>query len=492
MKEVLDVHALRMILEKSLSYLQPFFRQSEIENFIFDFSRDKSSIQRLISWMIIIGIIPDAPEKFVSQLLSICLNYYSFLVDYQLLNRKKSPLLKLDGKNSNLISGDTKRTIFWYSQNKNNISSKINEIDNEIREKYLNVNHKNKEKKSEEQKNEEQKNEEQKNEEQKNKEQKNKEQKNKEQKNKEQKNKEQKNDEPKNKLVMNQIDDNEETLFRINRIFTILILSDNDYEYSQGEERFAYASFLLASQFATIFSLPKLFVESLTFSLTKKFVELSMIGDLVAGGEKSIDNFARLDAKIAHYFPKVAEELHKYGNASQHFAMRWEMLLFADEHEIMSLFLIWDHIIFHSYSNKEGLKESGSDIEINNKSDDSENESHHKSDSENSSENSHEDILKPNPIKQVIDFINKRKIIECFVLSHVGQVAQNMNIFGGGKLVKKLQQYKDWNAEMIVEDAELIFENYSLDIKDKSKEKTQSEPQGIVGTIISTVLGLLK
>jgi hypothetical protein len=65
-----------------------------------------------------------------------------------------------------------------------------------------------------------------------------------------------------------------------------------------------------------------------------------------------MDRFLRprktiLDSAIEVADPRVAEELRKMHVNSIHFAMRWQMLLFADEHDFPDIWCIWDAIIAH-------------------------------------------------------------------------------------------------------------------------------------------------
>jgi hypothetical protein len=58
-------------------------------------------------------------------------------------------------------------------------------------------------------------------------------------------------------------------------------------------------------------------------------------------------HFNEMDEKLMVLVPGLMIPLRRAGQGSIHFALRWELLLFADEHTIKSLMLVWDHILIH-------------------------------------------------------------------------------------------------------------------------------------------------
>jgi hypothetical protein len=59
----------------------------------------------------------------------------------------------------------------------------------------------------------------------------------------------------------------------------------------------------------------------------------------------AVPHFRDLDSAIDVAAPKISEELRKMRVNSIHFAMRWQMLLFADEHDFPDTWRLWDAII---------------------------------------------------------------------------------------------------------------------------------------------------
>ena len=333
MNDVIDIHSIRTSLERILPQISSFFSKRSVNNFLGDTKVEKSLTQRLISWLIYIRLIPDSIEKFIPQVLSLCLNYYSYLVEYNIVNDKKSPLLKLDPIEASDISNDTLRTIVWYSENKKSYYEHF-------------------------------------------------------------------------QLQMN--DDEKKALFCVNRIFTVYYLTENEnFAYFQGYERFAFIAYFLSNEFVQKYNLSPFLSEVFCSFLTKSIIHLSFIKELINYGSNSVGHFSQIDEKINVFFPEIYSILKANGNGSQHFVMRWELLLFADEHDIYNLLLILDHLLLRYY-----------------------------------------------------DDVERKKIMECLVLSHINQVANNIkdvHFISGNSLVKLLQNFKDWNVEKIVEDAEFYF-----------------------------------
>ena len=58
-------------------------------------------------------------------------------------------------------------------------------------------------------------------------------------------------------------------------------------------------------------------------------------------------HFEGLDARMMEANPSVMQAFASSNQSSVHFALRWEIMLFADEHNFEGLMLIWDNIIAH-------------------------------------------------------------------------------------------------------------------------------------------------
>jgi hypothetical protein len=131
--------------------------------------------------------------------------------------------------------------------------------------------------------------------------------------------------------------------FHCRRILTLLSLSDPELKYAQGFERFTFISYCLALKFSLTSHEPS-FTEPITFCLTEKLIRLSRLTSLVECDVVE-EHFSKLDRKIRQQYPDVWRALARAGHSSFHFAFRWEILMFADEHNLSGILLIWDQLI---------------------------------------------------------------------------------------------------------------------------------------------------
>jgi hypothetical protein len=127
------------------------------------------------------------------------------------------------------------------------------------------------------------------------------------------------------------------------RILTMLSLSGNDLRYAQGFERFAFISYCLALKFSITAQMED-FAEPITYYLTEKLIRLSRLTPLLETDVVE-EHFEKLDVKIKKLCPEVWRALERAGHSSVHFALRWEILMFADEHNLAGKLLIWDQLI---------------------------------------------------------------------------------------------------------------------------------------------------
>ena len=134
---------------------------------------------------------------------------------------------------------------------------------------------------------------------------------------------------------------------RVARLLAFLSLESPDFSYTQGFDRFAFISYLISLHFTVQNNLAVLIAEVLAFYLTRSLIRMSDFGRILDAGKKNIEHFRDLDEIIAQEFPDIMQRLIDAGNSSLHFALRWQILMFADEHTAEGLFLIWDNLIVH-------------------------------------------------------------------------------------------------------------------------------------------------
>lgn len=178
------------------------------------------------------------------------------------------------------------------------------------------------------------------------------------------------------------------------RIFSLLTLKKKGFSYTQGYDRYLYVCFCITLVFCAQGGLAPQFAEAMTYYLCKKFIKMVSINTYLDNAKVTTDYFEELDQDIAKLTPEVYKLLESSGHSSIQFALRWELLLFADEYKIESLLLLWDQILIRKDSFKDFLR--------------------------------------------------------ALCLAHVIQVPPAQR---GEIMVEKIQNYREWNSYQILEDA---------------------------------------
>jgi hypothetical protein len=123
------------------------------------------------------------------------------------------------------------------------------------------------------------------------------------------------------------------------------ILSTMRCPYAQGYDRYVFVTLLLALDFCARADLSPDVGEALAFHLSQKFIGLTGIIGFLMDPAATQAHFERMDQDLAAYAPEWIASLRRARQGSIHFALRWELLLFADEYPIKELLLIWDHAL---------------------------------------------------------------------------------------------------------------------------------------------------
>jgi len=177
------------------------------------------------------------------------------------------------------------------------------------------------------------------------------------------------------------------------RILTILSRSSPKFSYTQGFDRFASIAYLISLNFALAVGQDASFAEPLAYFLTEQLLTLSSAACMLDAGGSVLKGHASLDHRIKDLYPELWASLKEANHSSIHFAFRWKILMFADEHDLTSLFLIWDQLIAHrrQYS----------------------------------------------------------RYMEALCLAHIGQVPVEPDVF----MVDRLQNFKQWDVPKLIADA---------------------------------------
>jgi len=134
---------------------------------------------------------------------------------------------------------------------------------------------------------------------------------------------------------------------RAQRILSLLSLENNS-SYTQGNDRFAWVSLIVSLYFTSKSGLNPLVAEALAYFLTVFFVEINPISQNIENFSYVEYHFSILDDMISEETPHVYELLKSANHKSMHYALKWELTLFADEHSILNLLFIWDKILSFS------------------------------------------------------------------------------------------------------------------------------------------------
>ena len=132
---------------------------------------------------------------------------------------------------------------------------------------------------------------------------------------------------------------------RVTRVLSLLSLSVPEFSYCQGYDRYAFVNYLLALDFCSQCGLPVQFAEALSFPLVNEFIKMTRISHYLENPTETEAHFDDMDRAMADVCPEKMMMLREMQHGSIHFALRWELLLFADEYNARPLLLLWDQVL---------------------------------------------------------------------------------------------------------------------------------------------------
>jgi hypothetical protein len=121
------------------------------------------------------------------------------------------------------------------------------------------------------------------------------------------------------------------------------LVSSHALTYYQGYDRFVFISYLLGLKLISALNLPQFVAEAIGFAISGRLLTIANFPQYLRPG--AIFTLASLDEEVRHIRPDIARDLKRAGHSAIHFAHRWKLLWFADEHRIEGIWLIWDNII---------------------------------------------------------------------------------------------------------------------------------------------------
>ncbi|OHT14877.1 hypothetical protein TRFO_42837 [Tritrichomonas foetus] len=185
---------------------------------------------------------------------------------------------------------------------------------------------------------------------------------------------------------------------RSQRILSLIMLESSNLQYVQGQDRFIWISFLLSQFFSFHADLSIDFSEAIAFHLGKSFITLIELSRKLENYSYVENHFTYIDKMVEEEAPEIWLLLKESQNSAIHYALKWELTLFAEEHEIFALFYLWDQILgrLHDFD----------------------------------------------------------EFIRCLCVAHVKQVPVPRE---KDEMAQTIQRYKNWNVEKIVEDAKKMM-----------------------------------
>lgn len=131
------------------------------------------------------------------------------------------------------------------------------------------------------------------------------------------------------------------------RILALISLNNEGLSYTQGFDRYVLTCLCLALYFTEHLCLIPELAESLAYNMSVIFIKLAKLTTFIDDVEKTQKYFERMDIVTREFYPKLANQLEQAHHSSFHYALRWEILMFAEEHKAKDLLLLWDHIVIN-------------------------------------------------------------------------------------------------------------------------------------------------
>lgn len=132
--------------------------------------------------------------------------------------------------------------------------------------------------------------------------------------------------------------------FRISRMFAILAREHPEIVYTQGYDRYGFIYYAMCLLLCQKGNLPVEFGEAIAYNLLCNTLSLIPMSRLLDNQPELVKHFTHLDNVLLNYDREKYDRLSKNGASLLLFGVRFELLLFADEHDLDDTFRIWDQI----------------------------------------------------------------------------------------------------------------------------------------------------
>lgn len=132
----------------------------------------------------------------------------------------------------------------------------------------------------------------------------------------------------------------------VRRILSVIRCSTGCY--LQGYERYACVSYLLARIFASAIDERSDFAEAIAYYICDGLLRIVKVSRLTADAPAAQRHFARLDEVVRRAHPAEYAAMFHMNVSAIYYALKWEMLTFADEYpSFFDILLLWDQVIVH-------------------------------------------------------------------------------------------------------------------------------------------------
>lgn len=129
------------------------------------------------------------------------------------------------------------------------------------------------------------------------------------------------------------------------RILAVITIDTPHLSYVQGHDRYAWMALLVSLYFIVKGNLTVEFAEAMSFYISRAFIAYNPISQDIENLPIIEAHFRILDRLVEEFVPETAALLNSVHHCSMHYALKWELTLFADEHNVHELMYLWDQIL---------------------------------------------------------------------------------------------------------------------------------------------------
>ena len=143
-----------------------------------------------------------------------------------------------------------------------------------------------------------------------------------------------------------EIIDLEKVHFRAGRILSLLSL-EAGFGYTQGYDRYVFITFLESQILCQNNNICDDFAEALSYFLSQKLLSIAKCHRFLDDLNTAQTFFKHYDELAELYTPNIQHELTELHQGSLFYALRWLIVLFADEFTFKEILVVWDNIILN-------------------------------------------------------------------------------------------------------------------------------------------------